>query len=69
MDRIRETNFLLPPRWGRVRVDKQDKTSNLTPPFSKACLPVGRGGWEGFEIYFPGNLKDVGCQVYTIHSH
>ena len=19
------------------------------PPFDKACLPVGRGGWEGFK--------------------
>jgi len=25
------------------------KGGMITPPFGKACLPVGRGGWEGFK--------------------
>jgi len=38
--------------WGPFR-----KGEITLPPFMKACLPVGRGGKEGFKISFSDNLK------------
>jgi hypothetical protein len=29
-----------------------------TPPFGKACLPAGRGGWERFKELF-SNVCDI----------
>jgi len=30
----------------------------FSPPFGKACLPVGRGGGEGFYKSFSKNFRD-----------
>jgi hypothetical protein len=35
------------------------KGEKLTPPFEKACLPVGREGWEGFKKAFFKQLKKL----------
>ena len=36
------------PKRGKNRVSPFTKGGGTSPPFGKACLPVGRGGWEGF---------------------
>ena len=43
----------LNPPFDCLRQEKDYKGGSISPPFAKACLPVGRGGWEGFkEVIF-----------------
>ena len=43
----RSTKTPLVPPFACLRQGKAAK-GDIIPPFGKACLPVGRGGWEGF---------------------
>ena len=37
-----------PPPIMKIPLGPPFTKGDIIPPFGKACLPVGRGGWEGF---------------------
>jgi len=65
----------LNPPFAPLGRGKRLPKGEVTPPFRKACLPVGRGGGEGFKkaiFYVILNLKSPGDepkQILTRFTH